>query len=50
MDMPKTIYKITKENTGTKIVIETAAALVVASFVFRTSDVQYSEWIRKTAG
>ena len=36
-------YSVKKENPGTKISAETAAALATTSFVFRTSDAQYSE-------
>ena len=49
MDTPRTLYKIDQYNPGTEIAAETAAALAAASFVFRTSDVQYSELLRQTA-
>lgn len=42
MDTPRSVYKIDKNNPGTEVAAETAAALAAASMVFRRSDPSYS--------
>eukprot|EP01018_Ginkgo_biloba_P036996 Gb_29204 [translate_table: standard] len=49
MDTPRTVYKITKDNPGSDVAAETAAALAAASIVFRTSDMPYAQLLLKTA-
>ncbi|XP_057813362.2 endoglucanase 8 [Cryptomeria japonica] len=49
MDTPRTVYKITKDNPGSDVAAETAAALAAASIVFQTSDTAYSQLLLKTA-
>ncbi|PRQ52574.1 putative cellulase [Rosa chinensis] len=42
MDTPRTSYIITKQNPGSEVSAETAAALAASSMVFRGSDNRYS--------
>lgn len=43
MDTPRTIYSIGIQNPGSEVSGETAAAMAVASIVFQTSDLAYSQ-------
>jgi len=49
MDTPRTVYKVTKDDPGSEVAGETAAALAAASIVFKKSDVQYSKLLLQTA-
>ncbi|KAA0044391.1 hypothetical protein IC582_017483 [Cucumis melo] len=49
MDTPRTVLKIDKNNPGSEVAAETAAALASASLVFKTSDPTYSKLLIKTA-
>lgn len=42
MDTPRSVFKIDRNNPGTEVAAETAAALAAASMVFRRSDRAYS--------
>ncbi|XP_031099388.1 endoglucanase 8-like [Ipomoea triloba] len=42
MDTPRTVYKIDRNNPGSDVAGETAAALAAASIVFRSRDPAYS--------
>lgn len=42
MDTPRTVLKVDKNNPGTEVAAETAAALASAAMVFRKSDRAYS--------
>ncbi|XP_068634202.1 endoglucanase 1-like [Aristolochia californica] len=42
MDTPRTIFKVSKENPGSDVAAETAAALAAASIVFKECDPSYS--------
>ena len=43
MDTPRNVYKIEKNNPGSDVAAETAAALAAASLVFKKSDPSYSK-------
>ena len=49
MDTPRTVLKIDKNNPGSEVAAETAAALASASLVFKKSDPTYSKLLIKTA-
>lgn len=49
MDTPRSVFKIDKNNPGSDVAAETAAALAAASLVFRRSDPSYSKLLLKTA-
>ncbi|GLJ16705.1 hypothetical protein SUGI_0287000 [Cryptomeria japonica] len=49
MDTPRSVYKIDAENPGSDVASETAAALVAASMVFKSTDRPYSKKILQTA-
>lgn len=49
MDTPRTVIKIDKNNPGTEVAAETAAALAAASLVFRRSDPTYSKLLATRA-
>eukprot|EP00253_Pinus_taeda_P009040 PITA_09040 len=49
MDTPRTVYKINKENPGSEVAAEKAAALAAASIVFQKSDLRYSRRLLNTA-
>ena len=43
MDTPRSVFKVDKNNPGTEVAAETAAALAAASLVFRKCDPTYSK-------
>ncbi|KAL9235736.1 hypothetical protein vseg_010475 [Gypsophila vaccaria] len=49
MDTPRNVYKIDKNNPGTEVAAETAAALAAASLVFKKSDPAYSKSLLRRA-
>ncbi|KAF4364432.1 hypothetical protein F8388_007009 [Cannabis sativa] len=49
MDTPRSVFKVDKNNPGTEVAAETAAALASASLVFRRSDPTYSKLLAKRA-
>lgn len=49
MDTQRTVLKIDKNNPGTEVAAETAAALASASLVFRKTDPNYSKVLLKRA-
>jgi len=49
MDTPRSVFKIDKNNSGTEVAAETAAAFASASMVFRKSDPSYSSIILNRA-
>ncbi|KAG9131628.1 hypothetical protein Leryth_021341 [Lithospermum erythrorhizon] len=49
MDTPRTVLKIDKNNPGTEVAAETAAALAAASLVFRRVDKAYSKLLVRRA-
>nr|GEV46669.1 endoglucanase 17-like [Tanacetum cinerariifolium] len=49
MDTARTVLKIDRNNPGTEVAAETAAALAAASLVFRKSDPAYSKKLRTRA-
>ncbi|KAJ8623254.1 hypothetical protein MRB53_031783 [Persea americana] len=49
MDTPRSVFKIDKNNPGSDVAAETAAALAAASLVFRRSDPSYSKLLLETA-
>lgn len=49
MDTPRSVFKIDKNNPGTEVAAETAAALAAASLVFRRSDPTYSKLLARRA-
>ncbi|KAG9444249.1 hypothetical protein H6P81_015589 [Aristolochia fimbriata] len=49
MDTPRPVYKVTKQNPGSDVAAETAAALAAASIVFRVSDPSYSAKLLQVA-
>ncbi|KAH9314038.1 hypothetical protein KI387_022665 [Taxus chinensis] len=49
MDTPRTVYKITKDNPGSEVAAETAAALAAASIVFKKSDPAYAHLLLQSA-
>ncbi|WOH01568.1 hypothetical protein DCAR_0520952 [Daucus carota subsp. sativus] len=49
MDTPRTVVKIDKNNPGTEVAAETAAALAAASLVFRRTDRTYSKFLATRA-
>lgn len=49
MDTPRTVVKIDKNNPGTEVAAETAAALAAASLVFRRTDRTYSKLLATRA-
>ncbi|MFS7976181.1 putative cellulase [Helianthus anomalus] len=49
MDTQRTVIKIDRNNPGTEVAAETAAALASASLVFRKSDPNYSKILLKRA-
>ncbi|KAH9605937.1 hypothetical protein KSS87_003612 [Heliosperma pusillum] len=49
MDTPRNVYKIDKNNPGTEVAAETAAALAAASMVFKKSDPAYSRTLLNRA-
>ncbi|KAJ0453629.1 putative cellulase [Helianthus annuus] len=49
MDTQRTVIKIDKNNPGTDVAAETAAALAAASLVFRKSDPNYSKVLLRRA-
>lgn len=42
MDTPRSVFKVDRNNPGSEVAAETAAALAAASMVFRRSDRAYS--------
>jgi hypothetical protein len=42
MDTPRNVYKVTAQNPGSDVAVETAAALAASSLVFKDSDPTYS--------
>lgn len=42
MDTPRTVYKIDANSPGTEAAADSAAALSVASIVFKKTDANYS--------
>lgn len=42
MDTPRSVFKVDRNNPGTEVAAETAAALAAASMVFRRTDHAYS--------
>lgn len=49
MDTPRSVYKVDKNNPGSDVAGETAAALAAASLVFRRSDPTYSKLLARRA-
>ncbi|XP_022953707.1 endoglucanase 17-like [Cucurbita moschata] len=49
MDTPRSVFKVDKNNPGTEVAAETAAALAAASLVFRRSDPIYSKILVRRA-
>lgn len=49
MDTLRTVLKIDKNNPGSEVAAETAAALAAASLVFRRSDPTYSKLLVRRA-
>ncbi|PNY10221.1 endoglucanase 17-like protein [Trifolium pratense] len=49
MDTPRNVYKIDRNNPGSDVAAETAAALAAASIVFRKIDPIYSKTLLKRA-
>lgn len=49
MDTPRSVFKVDKNNPGTEVAAETAAALAAASLVFRRSDPTYSKILVRRA-
>lgn len=49
MDTPRSVYKINKDNPGSDVAAESAAALAAASIVFQSSDPGYSQLLLRTA-
>ncbi|CAI9105391.1 OLC1v1004302C2 [Oldenlandia corymbosa var. corymbosa] len=49
MDTPRSVFKVDKNNPGTEVAAETAAALAAASLVFRKCDPTYSKTLVKRA-
>ncbi|WJZ82107.1 hypothetical protein VitviT2T_001897 [Vitis vinifera] len=49
MDTPRNVYKVSKQNPGSDVAAETAAALAAASIVFKDSDPSYSTKLLQTA-
>ncbi|KAJ8429332.1 hypothetical protein Cgig2_026562 [Carnegiea gigantea] len=49
MDTPRSVFKIDKNNPGTEVAAETAAAFASASMVFRNSDPSYSSTLLNRA-
>ncbi|PON65855.1 Glycoside hydrolase [Parasponia andersonii] len=49
MDTPRSVFKIDKNNPGSEVAAETAAALAAASLVFRRSDPTYSKLLARRA-
>ncbi|KAG7030209.1 Endoglucanase 17 [Cucurbita argyrosperma subsp. argyrosperma] len=49
MDTPRSVFKVDKNNPGTEVAAETAAALAAASLVFRRSDPTYSKLLVRRA-
>ncbi|XP_023513677.1 endoglucanase 17-like [Cucurbita pepo subsp. pepo] len=49
MDTPRSVFKVDKNNPGTEVAAETAAALAAASLVFRRSDPNYSKLLVRRA-
>ncbi|KAA0046657.1 endoglucanase 17-like [Cucumis melo var. makuwa] len=49
MDTPRSVFKVDKNNPGSEVAAETAAALASASLVFRRSDPIYSKILVRRA-
>lgn len=49
MDTSRSVFKIDRNNPGSEVAAETAAALAAASLVFRRSDPSYSKLLLRTA-
>ncbi|VFQ59612.1 unnamed protein product [Cuscuta campestris] len=49
MDTPRSVFKVDKNNPGTEVAAETAAALAAASLVFRRCDPSYSKILSRRA-
>ncbi|CAH9140493.1 unnamed protein product [Cuscuta epithymum] len=49
MDTPRSVFKVDKNNPGTEVAAETAAALAAASLVFRRCDPSYSKILARRA-
>lgn len=49
MDTPRSVFKVDKNNPGSDIAGETAAALAAASIVFRKCDPSYSSLLLQRA-
>lgn len=49
MDTRRTVYKIDRNNPGSDVAGETAAALAAASIVFRSRDPPYSKLLLNRA-
>ncbi|XP_057535931.1 endoglucanase 17-like [Amaranthus tricolor] len=49
MDTPRSVFKVDRNNPGTEVAAETAAALAAASMVFRRSDNAYSRILMNRA-
>lgn len=49
MDTPRSVFKVDKNNPGSDIAGETAAALAAASIIFRKCDPSYSNLLLQRA-
>ncbi|KAI3787543.1 hypothetical protein L1987_42088 [Smallanthus sonchifolius] len=49
MDTPRNVYKVSAQNPGSDVAVETAAALAAASIVYQDSDPSYSHKLLQTA-
>jgi len=49
MDTPRSVFKVDKNNPGSDVTAETAAALAVASLVFKKTDPTYSKTLIRRA-
>jgi len=49
MDTPRSVFKVDKNNPGSDVAAETAAALAAASLVFKKTDPAYSKTLVRRA-
>ncbi|XP_077234386.1 endoglucanase 8-like [Tasmannia lanceolata] len=49
MDTPRMVYAVDRDHPGSEVAAETAAALAVASIIFRVSDPPYSQILEQRA-
>jgi len=49
MDTPRSVFKVDKNNPGSDVAAETAAALAAASLVFKKVDPTYSKTLVRRA-